>query len=81
MKALVVMKLSAPYVLYNFIHEEPTRDSPTKFTLQEKYLTGDVLGIVYYSGQTGEIFARLPEDFGKADSKVDIKTEDKPASQ
>jgi hypothetical protein len=81
MKALVVMKLSAPYVLYNFIHEEPTRDSPTKFTLQEKYLTGDVLGRVYYSGQTGEIFARLPEDFGKADSKVDIKTEDKPASQ
>jgi hypothetical protein len=81
MKALVVMKLSAPYVLYNFIHEEPTRDSPTKFTLQEKYLTGDVLGIVYYSGQTGEIFARLPENFGKADSKVDIKTEDKPASQ
>jgi hypothetical protein len=77
MKALIVMKLSGPYVLYNFMHKKPTRDSPTEFSKQEKFLTGDILGIVYYSGKTGEIFARLPENFGK----VEIKAEDKPASQ
>ncbi len=81
MKALVVMKLSAPYVVYNFVHKEPKRDSPTEISMQEKYLTGDVLGIVYYSGKSGEIFARLPENFGKAEPKVETKADDKPASQ
>ena len=65
MKALVVMKLKNPYVLYHFKHLEPTRDSPLDVYMQKKFLTGDVLGIVYYSGTTGEIFARLPENFGK----------------
>lgn len=64
LKALIVMKLSDPYVVYNFAHKEPKRDSPTDISMQEKYLTGDVLGIVFYSGRTGEIFARLPETFG-----------------
>lgn len=81
MKALLVLKLSPPYVVYNFIHKEPKRDSPTEFSLQEKFLTGDVLGVVYYSGQSGEIFARLPENFGRAEPKVEAKAEDKPASQ
>ena len=77
MKALIIMKLSDPYVVYNFIHKEPKRDSPSDISMQEKYLTGDVLGIVYYSGKTGEIFARLPENFGK----LEPKTEEKPAVQ
>ncbi len=81
LKALIVMKLSTPYVVYNFMHKKPTRDSPTELTTQQKFLTGDVLGIVYYSGQTGEIFARLPENFGKAEPKVEVKAEDKPANQ
>lgn len=81
LKALVVMKLSAPYVVYNFAHKEPKRDSPTEISMQEKYLTGDVLGIVYYSGKSGDIFARLPENFGMAEPKVEAKAEDKPASQ
>lgn len=79
LKALIVMKLSDPYVLYNFTHKEPKRDSPTDISMQEKYLTGDVLGIVYYSGQTGEVFARLPETFGKP--KVEAASEDKQVSQ
>lgn len=81
MKALIVMRLSAPYVVYNFTHKEPKRDSPTDISMQEKFLAGDVLGIVYYSGQTGEIFARLPENFGKAEPKVEVKADDKPVSQ
>jgi hypothetical protein len=81
MKALIVMKLSAPYVVYNFRHKEPTRDSPTDISWKEKFLTGDVLGIVYYSGKTGEIFARLPDAFGRPEPKVEMKVEDKPASQ
>lgn len=81
MKALIVMKLSAPYVVYNFTRKVPKRDSPTDISMQEKFLAGDVLGIVYYSGQTGEIFARLPENFGKPEPKVEIKSEDKPVSQ
>lgn len=81
MKALIVMRLSAPYVVYNFTHKEPKRDSPTDISMQEKFLAGDVLGIVYYSGQTGEIFARLPENFGKAEPKVEVKADDKPVNQ
>ncbi len=81
MKALIVMKLSAPYVVYNFTHKEPKRDSPSDIYMQEKFLAGDVLGIVYYSGQTGDIFARLPENFGMPEPKVEVKAEDKPASQ
>lgn len=75
LKALIVMKLADPYVVYNFIHKEPKRDSPTDISSQEKFLTGDVLGIIYYSGRTGEIFARLPETFGKP--KMDVVPDDK----
>ena len=81
MKVLIVMKLSAPFVVYNFRSKEPKRDSPTEILTQEKFLTGDVLGIVYYSGKTGEIFARLPDAFGQPEPKVEVKPEDKPASQ
>lgn len=75
LKALIVMKLSDPYVVYNFTHKEPKRDSPTDISKQGKFLTGDVLGIVYYSGRTGEIFTRLPEAFGKA--KIEVAPDDK----
>lgn len=81
LKALIVMKLSPPYVVYNFNHKEPKRDSPTEILNREKFLTGDVLGIVYFSGLTGEIFARLPENFGKPEPKFEIKAVDKPVSQ
>lgn len=77
LKALVVMKLADPFVLYHFMHKEPKRDSPSEILAQEKYLTGDVLGIVYYSGTSGEVFARLPENFGKPDPQPEAK----PAAQ
>jgi hypothetical protein len=64
LKVLIVMKLTAPYIVYDLSRFEPTRDIPIDSTVMERYLTGDVLGIVYYSGRTGHIFARLPENFG-----------------
>jgi len=73
LKALVVMKLADPYVVYHFMHFKPTRDKPTEITIQGKYLTGDVLGIVFYSGLTGEVFARLPDGFGKPEPKSEPK--------
>jgi len=80
LKALVVMKLDAlPYVVYNFKHSTPTRDDPTEFTNSEKYLTGNILGFVFYSGLTGEIFARLPDNFGKPEPKPEPKLDANPA--
>jgi len=81
LKALIVMKLADPYVLYHFLHIKPELDNPYDFAIQKKFLTGNVLGIVFYSGLTGEIFARLPDAFGKPEPKIEMKSEDKPASQ
>lgn len=81
LKALIVMKLANPYVVYNFRSSKPTRDDPYDVVDRSKYLTGNVLGIVFYSGITGEIFARLPEGFGKPAPQVEIKPADKPAGQ
>jgi hypothetical protein len=75
MKALVVMKLADPYVVYDFTHSKPTRDNPIETTSRGKYLTGEVLGIVFYSGLTGEVLARLPEGFGKPELNSGTKSE------
>ena len=81
LKALFVMKITDPYVVYNFRSSEPTRDAPFDVVEYGKYLTGDVLGIIFYSGLTGEIFARVPDTFGKPERKVEMKVEEKPAGQ
>ncbi|MDO9052892.1 MAG: hypothetical protein Q7U37_03020 [Gallionella sp.] len=76
LKVLIVMKLAAPpFVAYNYSHVEPRHDNPVDISVNEKYLTGNVIGIVFYSGLTGEIFARFPETFGKP------VPEDKPVNQ
>lgn len=81
LKALIVMKLADPYIFYNFRHTEPTRDDPVDNSVLEKFLTGDVIGIVFYSGLTGEIFARIPEAIGKPEPKVEPVAEGKPTNQ
>lgn len=81
LKALVVMRLADPYIVYDFFYSEPTRDKPNDISIQGKYLTGNILGIIFYSGVTGEIFARIPDSFGRPEPKVEMKSEDKPASQ
>ena len=65
LKALVVMNLATPYIAYDFHHSDATRENPTRTLTYGKYLTGNVLGIIFYSGLTGEILARLPENFGQ----------------
>lgn len=77
LKAIIVMKLADPYVLYHFNHDKPTRDSPTEITNSKKFLTGEVLGIIFYSGLTGEIFARIPDNFGKAVAKPEPQSLEK----
>ena len=48
---------------------EPKRDNPVDISVQEKFLTGNIIGIVFYSGLTGEVFARLPENLGKTETR------------
>jgi formylglycine-generating enzyme required for sulfatase activity len=60
LRVMIVMRLAAPYIVYHYEHFEPTRDAPYEISRQSRYLTGDVLGIVFYSGVTGEIFSRTP---------------------
>lgn len=54
LKALIVMKLEHPFVVYKY---------------SEKFLAGNIFAIIYYSGKSGEIFARLPADFGMTDQE------------
>jgi len=77
LKAIIIMKLAAPYMTYHFVHIKPTRDSPSEITSKQKFLTGEVLGIIFYSGLTGEIFARIPEDFGKAMARPEAQPQEK----
>lgn len=81
LQALVVMKLADPYLVYDFQHKEPKRDSPTEIMMLSKYLSGSILGIVFYSGITGEIFLRLPERFGRPDPKAELDRDDKLAGR
>lgn len=81
LKALVVMKMTAPYIAYDFFHSDPTRDSPNDMTSQGKYLTGDILGIVFYSGITGDVLARIPETFGLPETKPELSADAKPEGQ
>ena len=60
LKAVMLLKLRAPYVTYDFFHSEPTRTHPTELTLTTKAVFGDVLGVAYFSGKTGEIIAKSP---------------------
>jgi hypothetical protein len=65
LKALVVFKLSAPYLSYAYFHAEPTRDSPYDLTAHHKFLVGSVEGVVFFSGVSGKVIARIPDGFGK----------------
>jgi hypothetical protein len=64
LKVLVIMKLVEPYILYDYQNSRPTFDSPVDRAKSRKFLNGSILGFVFYSGITGEIFARAPEAFG-----------------
>jgi len=60
MRALFVAKLVSPYLEYDFQHFTPTKDDPYDFTSKVKIIRGDIDEIVIFSGLTGEIFVRIP---------------------
>lgn len=61
LKAILVTKPRAPYVVYRFDNKKPTRYNPVDWVNFTKFLFGDVVAVVFYSGKTGEVLGRLPE--------------------
>lgn len=66
LKALVVFSLRDPFIIEDDIYVEPKTDRPWETIASFQFLRAEVIGIVWYSQATGEVFARLPENFGKA---------------
>lgn len=66
LKALIVFSLRDPFILEDGLHVEPKRDLPMDIRSSIQFLRTDVIGIIWYSQSTGEVFARLPESFEKA---------------
>lgn len=64
LKALLVMKVASPYLVYDFYQSEFTPDRTDMKTIRSIYLAGNMAGIIFYSGITGEILGRLPAGFG-----------------
>ena len=60
LKAMVVLKLKPPYVLYDDYYKEPTRDDPVEASVQTRAFFGEVARIVVYSGITGKIVTQFP---------------------
>lgn len=77
LRALIVFKLVEPFVHYDFVRKEPKRDSPTDISMQYKYLSSRILGIVYYSGLTREIFARLPDSIEAQEAMLEKQREER----
>lgn len=75
LKALIFIRLSKPYIIYDFNHSDPTRNRPVEHSTQSKFLTGSLDGIVFYSGKTGEIFSRVPDNFGQSLLNSQIKAD------
>jgi hypothetical protein len=65
LKALIVFSIRDPFILEDSFRVEPKRDSPVDIMASYQFLRSDIIGVVWYSSVTGEIFARLPESFGK----------------
>lgn len=65
MQALLLFRISEPYMVYDFTRSEPTYQNPRDYWWSKRYLHGDILGIIFYSGVTGDVIARIPSEFGK----------------
>ncbi len=64
LSAILVIQPKPPYIAYDYDKQFPTRDIPTERAIRSKYLTGELLGIVFYSRSDGKVIYRLPEGFG-----------------
>jgi len=61
LKAILVMRPRAPYVLYHLVSRSPTRGDPVDLHNYTKFLFGDVVAVIFYSSKTGEVLGRFPE--------------------
>ena len=61
LKAMLIVKLKPPYVLYSDYQREPTRDDPVDIEVQTRAVFGDVVKVVVYSGITGNIISQFPQ--------------------
>jgi hypothetical protein len=62
--AILVFQPKLPYLAYDFISKPPTIDSPTDLITRAKYLSGELLGVVFISKRDGTVIHRIPERFG-----------------
>lgn len=72
-KAILVTKPRAPYVVYSFSSKKPTRDDPVDWVSYTKFLFVDVVAVVFYSSKTGEVLGRVPEQVTTAASTVEVQ--------
>jgi hypothetical protein len=71
-KAAIIAKLTDPYILYDWDSSDATIDSPMKYIRQDKLLFGNIMGIVFFSEATGEIFAKIPNSLRTKEARSDI---------
>lgn len=69
LKVLIVFSLRDPFIIEDTFHVEPKINQPLDLMTSHRFLRTEVIGIIWYSNATGEILARLPESFGKAEIK------------
>ena len=81
LKALLVMKVASPYLVYDFYQSEFTPDRTDMKTIRSIYLAGNMAGIIFYSGITGKILGRLPAGFGLPVAGQAMQEKDPPAAQ
>jgi hypothetical protein len=74
-RATLAIKPRDPLILHGFKYFEPTFDNPIEMTIESEFLYGEFMGIVFYSGNTGEIYARAPSDFGSPSQSQPPSTE------
>lgn len=73
LKVLFVAGMEAPYVGYDFKRTEPTRDFPYDTSIRRAFINARLEGVIFYSGITGEIFARMPEGFGESEAAKEAR--------
>jgi hypothetical protein len=58
-QAIAICKLLAPYTTSVAVHREATRDSPIELNIDRKYIIVDLLDVLVYNRDSGEVYARL----------------------
>lgn len=68
LRIALIVRPKSPYVVYDAVSTEATVANPEAASFYKLYLLTDFHGAVFYSGLTGEIFARMPDQLGREQS-------------